>query len=151
MRQRSVTPDDLRAMGWEQMPDEGFLALIGPMWRIADADGIRFGLLAEPRHHNKRGVVQGGMLMTLADRAMGMASRAVTGNQSQVTVQLDVHFVSAAEIGEFVEARGEVVRKTNSLVFVRGTLVAGSRIIATGNGIWKAMREPAAASRQLPA
>jgi hypothetical protein len=30
-----------------------------------------------------------------------------------------------------------VVRKTSSLVFMRGDLVAGSRTVATATGIWK--------------
>jgi acyl-coenzyme A thioesterase PaaI-like protein len=36
-----------------------------------------------------------------------------------------------------VEAQCEVVRRTRSVVFMRGTLVVGSHLVATANGIWK--------------
>ncbi|MGQ7791317.1 PaaI family thioesterase [Faunimonas sp. B44] len=155
MQHGSVTAEDLRAAGWETIPEEGFLGHVGPLWQWTGADGPRFGFIAEPKHHNKRGVVQGGMLMTFADRSMALAGRAITGNMPQATIQLDIHFVSAVDIGEFVESRAEVVRRTSSLLFIRGTLSVGDRIVATGNGIWKVMRpergKPAGAAGMQPA
>jgi acyl-coenzyme A thioesterase PaaI-like protein len=76
-------------------------------------------------------------LMTFADRALGMAAWQEIGHQPQATIQLDVHFVKTVKIGEFVEAQCEVVRRTRSVVFMRGTLVVGSHLVATANGIWK--------------
>ena len=48
-----------------------------------------------------------------------------------------MQFVSAAQIGDFVETQPEVVRRTSALVFMRGTLSAGPRIVAIANGVWK--------------
>jgi acyl-coenzyme A thioesterase PaaI-like protein len=132
---------ELEAAGWRQQPDDGFLALVGPVWERQDGDAFRVGFLAEAKHKNRRSVVQGGMLMTFADRAMGLAARRVNDNGPQATVQLDMHFIDAAQIGDFVEAHCEVVRKTSSLVFISGTLFSGNRIIATGNGVWKLLRK----------
>lgn len=131
--------------GWERRSDEGFVGLIGPFWQRRDNDRSALGLLTEPKHHNRRGVVQGGVLMTLADRALGTGAWHETGGKPQATVQLDVHFVETVKIGEFVEARGQVVRRTHSLVFMRGTLVVGSRVVATADGVWKILA-PAGAS-----
>jgi acyl-coenzyme A thioesterase PaaI-like protein len=132
---------ELEEAGWRQQPDDGFLGLVGPVWERQDGEALRVGFLAEPKHKNRRSVVQGGMLMTFADRAMGMAARRSNANRPQATVQLDVHFIDAVHLGDFVEAHCEVIRKTSSLIFVGGTLFTGTRIVATGNGVWKMLRD----------
>lgn len=131
--------------GWRPYSDEGFIGLVGPLWERPCGESLRYAFLAQPKHHNRRGVVQGGMLMTFADRAMGMTAWHANGQRPQATVQLDVHFVDAVQIGEFVEARCEVVRRTRSMLFMRATLVVGERIVATAHGLWKALEgKPAA-------
>lgn len=132
-----TTDFDPAREGWVLRSDEGFVGLVGPFWQRRDGDESNLGLLTEPKHRNRRGVVQGGVLMTLADRALGTAAWRETGHRPQATVQLDVHFVEKVAIGEFVEARCQVVRRTRSLVFMRGTLMVGSCIVATADGIWK--------------
>ncbi len=47
--------------------------------------------------------------MTFDDRAMGMACWYANERQPPATVQLDVHFIDAVQIGEFVEAMCSVV------------------------------------------
>ena len=59
--------------------------------------------------------------------------------QPQTTVQLDIHFVDAVRVGDFVEARCTVVRRTRTLVFMSAELVVGERVVATANGIWKTL------------
>jgi acyl-coenzyme A thioesterase PaaI-like protein len=54
-------------------------------------------------------------------------------------VQLDVHFIDAVQIGEFVECRAKVVRRTRALVFMAAELVVGERVVATANGVWKTL------------
>src|SRR5436189_1644800 len=94
--------------------------MVGPFWSRPSGDSYLYAFLAEPKHHNRRGVVQGGMLMTFADRSMGMTCWYANQRQPQATVQLDVHFIDAVAIGEFVEARCRVVRRTRSLIFMSG-------------------------------
>ncbi|MBM3527920.1 MAG: PaaI family thioesterase [Alphaproteobacteria bacterium] len=137
--QPSAPPFDPAAHGWERDEDHGFVALAGPVWRRPDGDGFRYAFLAETKHHNRRGVVQGGMLMTFADRAMGRTCWHANGRVPQATAQLGVHFADAVKIGEFVEARCTVVRRTRALVFMRGELMVGERVVATANGVWKVL------------
>jgi uncharacterized protein (TIGR00369 family) len=139
-----ATAFDPRAAGWEPYGDEGFIGLVGPFWQrpLRDGspdDGFRYAFMAEHKHHNRRGVVQGGMLMTFADRSMGMTCWYANERQPQATVQLDVHFIDAVQVGEFVEARCKVVRRTRALVFMSGELVVGERLVATANGVWKTL------------
>lgn len=130
---------DPAANGWDVYRDDGFIGLVGPFWARRSGDSYHYAFLAEPKHHNRRGVVQGGMLMTFADRAMGMTCWYANERQPQATVQLDMHFTDAVQIGDFVEANCRVVRRTRSLVFMSGELVVGSRVVATASGVWKTL------------
>jgi len=62
------TLPDLAAAGWRTVKDDGFIGLVGPFWTRQDGETHRYAFLAEHKHHNRRGVVQGGMLMTFAGR-----------------------------------------------------------------------------------
>ena len=72
MSKHEIVDFDPAANGWEAYTDEGFIGLVGPLWTRMEGDTRRFAFKAEHKHHNRRGVVQGGMLMTFADRTMGM-------------------------------------------------------------------------------
>src|SRR4051812_35765691 len=122
------------ADGWEKVEDKGFTGHVGPIWRRDRGDGLEFAFRAEPKHANLRNVLQGGMLMTFADRALGRNSWRAAGEKPVATVEFNMQFVTAGKIGEFFEIRPEVVRKTSSLVFVRGDR---TRVVATATGIWK--------------
>ena len=135
----AVPPFDPAAAGWEPYGHEGFIGLVGPFWARKAGDSYEYAFLAEPKHHNRRHVVQGGMLMTFADRSMGMACWYANGKRPQATVQLDMHFVDAVQIGEFVEAKCEVMRRTRALIFMNADLVVGTRVVATAKGIWKTL------------
>ncbi|HLH90265.1 MAG TPA: PaaI family thioesterase [Xanthobacteraceae bacterium] len=130
---------DPAAAGWEPYRDDGFIGLVGPLWSRPHGDSFRYAFQAEPKHHNRRGVVQGGMLMTFADRSMGMTCWHANGRQPQATMQLDMHFIDAVQIGDFVEAHCRVVRRTRSVVFMSGELMVGDRVVATANGVWKTL------------
>ena len=98
-------------------------------------------LLAEPRHCNGGGAVHGGMLMTFADSALfAIARRAFEGDHG-VTVTMNSEFVAAAWPGEWIEADGELVRKTKSgLMFVRGKLFCGQKTIMLFSGVLKRIK-----------
>ena len=67
--------DKLKAAGWTIVETTGFMHLIGPLWeRLVDGEH-EYALITEDKHHNRRGLVQGGVLMTFADRTCGMTAR----------------------------------------------------------------------------
>jgi acyl-coenzyme A thioesterase PaaI-like protein len=135
-----MTDNELTIADWLPYADDGFLGLVGPIMHRREGDEYILGFRAVDKHRNLRDVVQGGMLMTLADRAMGSAVRAKIGQVPVATIQLDIHFIGAAQIGEFIEARGEVLRATASVVFVNGRLTVGDRVIADAKGVWKRLQ-----------
>jgi acyl-coenzyme A thioesterase PaaI-like protein len=130
----------LKSDGWKIVETTGFIHLIGPFWqRLVDGDN-EYALIAEDKHHNRRGLVQGGVLMTFADRTCGMTARHVTGKPSMATAQLDVHFVEAGKIGEVLISRPRVVRATRSLIFVSTEVTVDKRVIVMANGVFKILR-----------
>lgn len=131
----------LKDEGWRILDDEdGFIDLVGPMWhRLADKLH-EYAIVAQPKHRNRRGLVQGGLLMTLADRACGMTARFETGSQLLATIQMDTQFIDAGKIGDVLITRPRVVRATRSLIFMSTEVHAGSRCVAMASGVFKVMR-----------
>jgi acyl-coenzyme A thioesterase PaaI-like protein len=133
--------EQLISDGWTIVETSGFINLVGPLWqRMVDGEP-EYALVAEDKHHNRRGLVQGGLLMTFADRACGMTARFVSGRPTMATVQLDVHFVDAGKIGETLMARPRVIRTTRSLVFVSAEVKANDRTIIMANGVFKILKD----------
>ena len=128
---------DPAAAGWTPVRGDPFTEWVGPIWRRRAGEGQAYAFLAAARHVNPAGTVHGGMIMTFADVAFGSMAWLATGKRPAVTVQFDVRFVSAVRAGDFVELAPEVIRATRSLVFLRGTLRAGERVVASAAGIWK--------------
>jgi uncharacterized protein (TIGR00369 family) len=135
---------DPSAEGWSIRDDEpGLMTLVGPLWEKRQDGRMNLAFLAEPKHLNRRGVVHGGMLMAFADQALGLFAWEANGRLPQATIQLDTHFISPVQAGEFVEASCQVVRRTRSLLFMAGTCLVGQRIVATAQGIWKVIESRA--------
>jgi acyl-coenzyme A thioesterase PaaI-like protein len=135
-----VTAEKLRSLGWSIVDATGFIALVGPLWHRIVNDVHEYALIAEDKHHNRRGVVQGGVLMTFADRTSGMTARFVSGKTSLATVQFDTQFIDAAKIGEILISKPRVVRATRSLIFMTTELTAGERCVAMASGVFKIMK-----------
>lgn len=133
----TVTPESLIAAGWQPFSTPGFHEVVGRLYTKERGDRIHFGFIAEPVHKNRRDVLHGGHLAAFADRTLALAGRRANDGLPQATIELSLRFIDAVRIGEFVVCVPEVVRKTRSLIFVRGTLSVGSRVIATADGIWK--------------
>jgi acyl-coenzyme A thioesterase PaaI-like protein len=132
--------EKLKASGWSIAETTGFLSLVGPLWeRLVDGE-LEFAVITEDKHHNRRGLVQGGLLMTFADRSCGMTARHVSGKQTLATVQMDTHFVEAGKIGEILVSKPRVVRSTRSLIFVSTEVVVDKRCIAMANGVFKILK-----------
>ena len=136
----SKAADKLKSDGWKQVEVTGFIQLIGPLWQRQIGDTYEYGLLTEDKHHNRRGLVQGGVLMTFADRSCGMTARYVSGKPTLATVQLDVHFVEAGKIGELLVSKPHVVRSTRSLIFITTEVMVDKRCIAMASGVFKILK-----------
>ncbi len=133
----------LQAQGWSVISDAGFIGLIGPFFSKMTPDGLALCFPTDSRHHNLRGVLQGGALMTFADRAMGMAARTATGATRTATVQLNMQFIDAVQIGEIVQTTPLMLRATRQLMFMEAKLMVGARFVGSATGVFKRLAEPA--------
>src|ERR1700712_1499291 len=126
--------EKLKSSGWTIVDTTGFLSLVGPLWQRVVNDEHEYALIAQDKHHNRRGLVQGGLLMTFADRTCGMTARYVSGHQTLATVQMDTHFVDSGKIGETLLSKPRVVRVTRSLIFITTEISAENRCIVIASG-----------------
>ena len=124
--------------GYEPFPVAGgFEALVGPLYLRRLAGVVRLGFRVADKHLNPRQTLHGGMMMTLIDDAIAMAVGMETASAAMATVSLNGDFLGAAKSDEWIEAEGDVVRRTRELVFTRGTIFCGERTLFTASGVWK--------------
>jgi uncharacterized protein (TIGR00369 family) len=130
---------DPAANGWKARTLGGFIEAAGPLWTRREAEGWAYAILAEEKHTNPAGIVHGGVLTTLLDHALSAIAWEANERRACVTVTLDVHFLSPSRPGDFIEARGQVVRQTGSLLFMRGALSVSGRDIASATALLKVL------------
>jgi uncharacterized protein (TIGR00369 family) len=124
--------------GFEPFENQGpFLEAIGPIHVRETHDGPSFGLRAEERHANHRGTVQGGLLSTLADFALGRAIEAdAEDGKDRATVSLTVDFLKPAHPGDWIESRTTVDRVGGTLSFADCSLTVEDREIVRARAVW---------------
>ena len=128
--------------GWKRYDTDPFENLAGPFYARRDpaTDEMVCAFRAEPKHMNGGGHMHGGCMVTFADYAIFMIADRELEGVGSVTASLNAEFVDAAQAGELIEARGDVVRATGSMVFVRGMATASGRPILNFSAIIKKIR-----------
>jgi uncharacterized protein (TIGR00369 family) len=124
-------------MDFSPFPNQGpFLEHIGPVM-IGDGDELVLGIQTEERHANHRGTVQGGLLSTFADFALGRAIEAdAEDGKDRATVSLTVDFLKPAEPGDWIESRTRVDRVGGTLSFADCSLCVDGREIVRARAVW---------------
>ncbi len=111
--------------------------LVGPFYLREDPGAdTRCAVLAEQRHANGAGALHGGFLTTFADYALFAIARRELPLPA-VTLTLNCEFLSAARPGALLEATGQVLRSTRSLVFVRGIVFQHRTEVMSFSGVIK--------------
>ena len=103
--------------------------------------GVALGFRAAPHNCNGIGTVHGGVLMCFADYAVTML--ALSGvRENCTTISFSSDFIAAARDGDWVEAQGEVVKRTGSMTFVSGRLTVGDNVVLTFQAVVKRLKKP---------
>lgn len=114
-----------------------FLEHIGPVHVREDGEELVLGLRAEEHHANHRGTVQGGLLSTFADFALGRAIEAdADDGRDRATVSLTVDFLKPAKPGAWIESRTRVDRVGDTLAFAECSLTVEGREIVRARAVW---------------
>ncbi len=141
--QQVSNPSTLDNDGWTPVSGSGFVEHTGPFWRKDGADGaVLFRMQVCAHHLNIQGRTHGGMLASLLDNALGWTVMNVEQGRPCVTVQLGIQYLAASKLGDMIEARSRIVRRTRTLVFAEGTLSVGDTDIAVASGVWKIIEAP---------
>jgi uncharacterized protein (TIGR00369 family) len=128
---------DVPAGFHEFEPQGPFLEHVGPIQVRQGDDGPVFGLRAEERHTNHRGTIQGGLLSTFADFALGRAIEAdAEDGKDRATVSLTVDFLRPAMPGDWIESRTRVERVGGTLSFADVSLTVERREIVRARAVW---------------
>ena len=118
-------------------PQGPFLEHVGPVLVRDDDGGPVFGLLVEERHTNYRGTIQGGMLSTFVDFALGRAIEAdADDGKERATVSLTVDFLKPAKPGDWIETRTRVERVGGTLAFADCSLTVAEREVVRARAVW---------------
>lgn len=116
-----------------------FLNINGPIFVRRDERGLLFGFRVDERHCNPLGVCHGGWLATFADIVLPLGAReaAASGDGMLMTVSMSLDYFGPARLGEWVEGRGEMLRRTTRLVFTQGILRTGGEPILRASGVFR--------------
>jgi uncharacterized protein (TIGR00369 family) len=113
----------------------------GPVFGRREKGERRYAFMPQAHHCNMRGVVHGGMLMTLADMTLGQAVWDMTDNAACVTLNMQTQFLKPVKEGELIEVMPEMTRRTRALVFMRGDFIVAGEIVMTASSVWKLLRQ----------
>ena len=134
MSEAADIPQGFKALRRGSSP---FLTSLGPLYARSEGAAMVIGLRIEEKHLNTRGVAHGGMLVTLADSALGIViAMSRTPPQPMVTVNLTTDFADVARAGDWVEARVDVQKIGKRLAFASCHLWVGEKRILRASGIF---------------
>lgn len=97
----------------------------------------RFCFIAAAHHMNASGTVHGGMLMSFIDVSMSRTTRLVTGAKRTATVSLTTDFVGPGRLGDVIQSRVRISRRTRSMLFLSAEIFTADRVLGVANGLWK--------------
>jgi len=131
------------ALGYQPIlnPVDPFEHVIGPFYARAEQDGgASYAFQVREEHTNMTGVAHGGMLMSFADTVVAHAAFAANGSDHVVTLSMSASFLAPARVGDLVECRPKLIRKTAEILFVGGEFMVAGEVILSARSLWKTIR-----------
>ena len=120
-------------------PGNAFLLHCTELWGRLEGEAPAFGFRVLPHHCNPLGACHGGMLLTFVDSFLPNVPRfGPEGDDGATpTVSISTDFLSFAKLGDWVEGRGRLLRRTSNLIFVEGLVTVGDTLVMRASGIFK--------------
>lgn len=118
-----------------------FVMQFGPLYARHEGKTLVIGLRIQPHHLNLHSNAHGGMLLTLADTALGInLSQSHNPPLPMVTANLSSEFLAPARLGEWLEAHVEILRVGSRLGFADCRLRVGERLVMRASGTFAVVR-----------
>ena len=118
--------------------NKGFMKHLGglELKQIRDTQ-YEFIVEVKEMHLNTGKIAHGGFLSTIADTGMGTAAHKIAGDRRCVTINLDMKFISAGQLGDKLEGNVNILKKTKTLVFINCEISNDKDIVVSASGTWK--------------
>ena len=118
--------------------NKGFMKHLGglELKQISDTQ-YEFIVEIKEMHLNTGKIAHGGFLSTIADTGMGTAAHKVAGDKRCVTINLDMKFISAGQLGDKLKGNVNILKKTKTLVFINCEISNDKDIVVSASGTWK--------------
>lgn len=118
--------------------NKGFMKHLGglELKQISDTQ-YEFIVEIKEMHLNTGKIAHGGFLSTIADTGMGTAAHKVAGDRRCVTINLDMKFISAGQLGDKLKGDVKILKKTKTLVFINCEISNDKEIVVSASGTWK--------------
>ena len=118
--------------------NQGFMKYLGglDLKKINDTD-YEFAVEVKEIHLNTGQIAHGGFLSTIADTGMGTAAHQVAGDRRCVTINLNLKFITSAKLGEKLNGKVKILKKTKTLVFINCEINNAKDIVVSASGTWK--------------
>ncbi len=116
--------------GFEPYTASAFASTFGPVFVALAGAAPVLGVRATDQHANAMGRVHGGLLLALADTALGGFVRSIVAEPAlAVTIDLNASFMAGARIGQWIEVHPHLDRKGQSIVFTSGEIRCDGSLI----------------------
>ncbi len=113
------------------------IELLGPFYSQGTGTDLILGLCVAEKHTNARGFAHGGVLLTLADVALGYAAESSVDPPARlITASVSADFAGSARLGDWVEARVDVQRVGGRMAFANAYLHVGDRRVARASAVF---------------
>ena len=123
-------------MSWSVGSDP-FETANGPFCFRGEGDQLRCAFAPRTAHLNGGGAIHGGALMSFADFALFAIAHKDLAGAKAVTIAFACEFLAPGDLKHNIEARGEVLAATRSLMFVRGLITQGGQTLLAFSGTLK--------------
>lgn len=129
------------AEGWVPQADGTFVSMLGEVFLRETRDGCEIGLVADDRLRNLSGVLHGGAMMTLLDRAGGIAARRAARGDRVVTASITVNFLRPVAVDVPVKISCRLRKSGRKSFFTDADAFAGDALVATATAVYMRVGE----------
>ena len=120
--------------------NKGFMKHLGGLeFKKINDTQYEFIVEIKEMHLNTGKIAHGGFLSTIADTGMGTAAHRVAGDRRCVTINLDMKFISAGQLGDKLKGDVKILKKTKTLVFINCEISNDKEIVVSASGTWKVL------------
>jgi len=112
----------------------------GLLFRNKSTTEYEFKSTIKKKHLNAAKITHGGYIAALIDAGAGTSAHRASNNSPCVTISLDLKFIGASRVGDKIIGKTKILKKTNSLIFLKCELFCDKKIIASASGIWKMLK-----------